>query len=147
MKIRFKKNTNIRSDHQSLKAAPIGVVYAQTVLEVEDEPHPGASIQDDNRWWRDLNGWYYWAGETEVLPAETENAPKPKPKPRPKPKPAADLAPAPAPEPPPEPSKLPIEAEQPVALPVPDDEKLTAGQIPEGEWRLVRDGVSIRPEL
>jgi len=148
MKIRFKKDTNIRSDNQSLDAAPIGVVFAQTLLEVEDEPQPGISIQGDNRWWRDKNGWFYWAGETELAepvstPTSTPNT-RAKPKAKPKPKPPAETIPTPSLEP--ELPNPPVEALDLVALPVPDDLLSASGQIPDGEWRLVRDGVSIPPE-
>jgi hypothetical protein len=66
MKIRFRKDTNIRKDHTSLKTKPIGEVFANTELEVEETLHEGADLKGKKHWWRDQNGWYYWAGATET---------------------------------------------------------------------------------
>jgi subtilisin family serine protease len=123
MKIRFRKDTNIRSDHQNPGNSPLGKVYANTVIEVEYVPYEGATLQGDNRWWRDKNGWYYWAGETERLietpsPVRPDKIPPPLPQP-----PAAEL-----------PARPPVPAAQPVALPSPDEPPHES--VPEGEWRL-----------
>jgi len=153
MKIRFRKVTNIRSDHQSLRADPIGVVYANTMLEVDGVIHEGASVKGDNRWWRDHNGWYYWAGETEaVMPEGT--APHPTPSvPLPAPLPTASLplptaslplpaAPLPTvPLPPP-----PTAAAELIALPVPDDSFVQGGAVPTGEWRSLEENVQLVQE-
>ncbi|MDX1913643.1 MAG: S8 family serine peptidase [Saprospiraceae bacterium] len=122
MKIRFRKDTNIRSDHQNTDKSPLGKVFANTVIEVEDEPYEGKQLEGDNRWWRDKNGWYYWAGETERVIENTplirlDKAPVPLPE-------------APRSEPPPRP---PMPAILPQALPVPDEP--VTENIPEGEWR------------
>ena len=152
MKIRFRKVTNIRNDHQSLGAAPLGVVYANTLLDVDGVIYEGATVNGDNRWWRDHNGWYYWAGETEaVMPEGTASAPAPTPLVPPPPTPASVPPPAPPsapppppPEPlpppqptapaPPEPARPPMAAAEFVALPVPDDH-FAHDDVPEGEWR------------
>ncbi len=143
MKIRFRKVTNIRSDHHSLGAAPLGVVYANTLLEVDGVIHEGATVNGDNRWWRDHNGWYYWAGETEaVMPeAEASNASSPTPS---VPSPAAPLQlptapPQSAPDiRPPVPVsdtiRPPVPAAELMVLPVPDDHFIH-DNVPEGEWR------------
>ncbi|MBC7775970.1 MAG: S8 family serine peptidase [Phycisphaerae bacterium] len=133
MKIRFRKVTNIRSDHHALGAAPLGVVYANTLLEVDGVIHEGAALNGDNRWWRDHNGWYYWAGETEAVMPEAE-APPPQPAPL-IPRPIAVLQLPPPPLPPPEPIHPPVPAADLVALPVPDDDSFAHANVPEGEWR------------
>lgn len=74
MRIRFLKNTNIRPEPNSLTAAPVGVVYAETILDVEDQVYQGPTKQGQTAWYRDLNGWYYWAGQTQVV----QEGPKPK---------------------------------------------------------------------
>lgn len=124
MKIRFRKDTNIRSDHQNTDKSPLGKVFANTVIEVEDEPYEGKQLEGDNRWWRDKNGWYYWAGETERV---IENAPLIR----------LDKIPAPPPEAPaPDlPARPPVPAVLPLALPVPDEPEPIAENVPEGEWR------------
>lgn len=153
MKIRFRKVTNIRSDHQSLRAEPIGVVYANTLLEVDGVIHEGASVKGDNRWWRDHNGWYYWAGETEAVmpegaaPHPTPSVPLPAPLPTaslplptaPLPLPAAPLPTVPLPPP-------PTAAAELIALPVPDDSFVQTGTVPTGEWRSLEENVQIAPE-
>ncbi len=137
MKIRFLKDTNIRSDHQALEKAPIGVVYADTVLEVEDFKHEGARVNGNAQWWRDQNGWYYWTGETEILALAQTEIPSPPP---------TNPEIIPIPETVSDPIPPPVEAIDLVALPIPADQGLSENEIPEGEWRLVRNGVSITPE-
>ncbi|MBK6997734.1 MAG: hypothetical protein IPH31_23675 [Lewinellaceae bacterium] len=149
MKIRFRKVTNIRSDHQSLRADPIGVVYANTLLEVDGVIHEGASVKGDNRWWRDHNGWYYWAGETEaIMPEDRANIPSPTPSVIP---PAAPVATAPQlplpPAPPPPPTvPPPLPAVELIALPVPDDDHVQGGAVPTGEWRSLEESVQLVQE-
>jgi len=151
MKIRFRKVTNIRSDHRSLGAAPIGVVYANTLIEVDGVIYEGASVKGDNRWWRDNNGWYYWAGETEaVMPEGGANIPSPTPPVLPPtappptvslPLPTVSLPPPIVSLPPPIVSlplptvPPPVPAAELIALPVPDDSPAHAGAVPTGEWR------------
>lgn len=77
MKIRFRKNTNIRSAPGALENDPLGIVYAGTVLEIEDQIHEGAAIDSNSKWFRDHNGWFYWSGETEILQGITAAAPAP----------------------------------------------------------------------
>jgi len=119
MKIRFRKNTNIRTAPGDIDTEPLGIVYAGTVLDIEDEFHDGASIRDNNKWFRDHNGWYYWSGETEIIPS-LPSAPAPHP-------PAPAVA---------EVEEVPIPAVTafPTALPLPE-EPLDPG-IPSGETRL-----------
>lgn len=119
MKIRFRKNTNIRTDPGDIDTEPLGIVYAGTVLDIEDEFHDGANIQNNNKWFRDLNGWYYWSGETEIIPS-LPSAPAPNP-------PAPAVA---------EVEEVPIPAVTafPMALPLPQ-EQADPG-IPDGETRL-----------
>ncbi len=139
MKIRFRKVTNIRSDHHSLGAAPLGVVYANTLLEVDGVIHEGANLNGDNRWWRDHNGWYYWAGETEAVMPEVPSVPSPS-------VPIALVpAPPPAAAPPPEPFRPPVAAAELLVLPVPDDRFAHVGNIPEGEWRSLDEIPSPQP--
>ena len=152
MKIKFRKVTNIRSDHHSLSAAPLGVVYANTMLEVDGIIHEGASVKGDNRWWRDHNGWYYWAGETESVaedvttqtPAQTTPStvlvvtvpPPAVPTPPvaiPAPPPIIVIVPPMEEIPAPDPTRPPVAATEFVGLPVPDDNFV--GDVPEGEWR------------
>ncbi len=147
MKIKFRKVTNIRSDHHSLGAAPLGVVYANTLLEVDGIIHEGATVNGDNRWWRDHNGWYYWAGETEaVMPEAGTTTIPPAPTPSvPTPPVTIVLAPplpvvVPVPEPP---MRPPIVAAALTVLPVPDDP--FAGTVPDGEWRSLDDTSEIAP--
>lgn len=138
MKIRFRKVTNIRSDHRSLNSAPLGVVYANTLLEVDGALHEGASVNGDNRWWRDHNGWYYWAGETEaVAPEATEQA-----------RPVATLLPPPVPPPatpaplPTPPVRPPVAAAELAVLPTPpDDGFANNAAIPDGEWRALGETI------
>lgn len=91
MKIQFLEDTFIRKSLDLPVADPIGVVYKGLILEVEDEPHIAEfSIEHNDRWYRDHNGWYYWSGGSEMLPAEVivkqpRNPAKPKPEPPPPP--------------------------------------------------------------
>ena len=157
MKIKFRKVTNIRSDHHSLGSAPLGVVYANTLLEVDGVIHEGATVNGDNRWWRDHNGWYYWAGETEaVMPEGTANTVSPAPTPSvpspavPQPPvqvppPAVPVPPPVATLPPPEPILPPVAAVELIALPVPED-SFAHAEVPEGEWRSLDKPIPPRPE-
>ena len=147
MKIRFRKVTNIRSDHHSLSAAPLGVLYADTLLEVDGVIHEGASIKGDNRWWRDLNGWYYWAGETETVITDTTGSVATTPAPvvpnAPGSSPAAPVS-APSVSPP-ESERPPVAATELIALPVPDENLAHDNTVPEGEWRWVDENILPKP--
>jgi len=82
MTIQFSRNTNIRLDPKDLARAPIGVVFADTDLTVEDEIYQGSTQQGINTYYRDSNGWYYWSGQTKVteepsLPETEESFPDP----------------------------------------------------------------------
>ena len=76
MKIRFVKNTYIRSRPDDLTVPPLGVVYAGAVLEVEDEGVRGTDLDGNALWYRDGKDWFYWSGGTEVIPEDTPVAPQ-----------------------------------------------------------------------
>ncbi len=171
MKIRFRKNTNIRINHLSLSEAPLGVVYTNTLLDVDDTILEGANLKGDNRWWRDHNGWYYWAGETDtVTPEVIENTASPLPTPSvanplisdptplpldtsPVNRPSVPTPPMPSPDATPQtatlssslPTRPPIAAMDLVALPLPDD-SFGNESVPEGEWRSLDGSVLNDPK-
>lgn len=139
MKIRFRKDTNIRKDHTSLKTKPIGEVFANTELEVDETLHDGADLNGKNHWWRDQNGWYYWAGATETI-SSAENKPAQIQTPE---TPLATTTP---------PTIPPVVAAELVALPVPDDHLAKGNKIPEGEWQPDEPGTTpkipkVRPSI
>jgi len=71
MKIQFQEDTFIRNNLGLPVADPIGIIYKGTVLNVEDKYYLAAfSINNNDRWYRDGNGWYYWSGGTELVPAD-----------------------------------------------------------------------------
>lgn len=112
MKIRFLEDTYIRPNLGVPIAEPIGVIYRDTELEVEDRFHIGPfAIQNNDRWYRDRNGWYYWSGETEIVarsPMIGEDKPIDVAGPAVPDVPAKPVAPEPIPD-------------QPAPIPVPPD--------------------------
>jgi len=71
MHIQFLEDTYIRKSLSLPVADPIGIVYKGVVLEVEEQVHVAAfTIENNNRWYRDHNGWYYWSGGAEAVPTE-----------------------------------------------------------------------------
>lgn len=124
MKIRFLEDTYIRrAPHVKKGDLPLGTVFKGAELEVAPEAVRGDTIQQNNLWYRDQNGWFYWSGRTETL---EEEAP-----------PGSILggimvAPAPA-EPAREGPPVP-----PAAPPLANDDALLRNEeIPEGETRTV----------
>ena len=118
MKIRFKEDTNIRRTPNTSQP-PLGVAFAGTELAVELATTAGA----DSQWFCDTNGWYYWAGGTEIvvdllLPVATPIVLTP-------------VAPPILPDRPP----LPAEPAFPIALI--EEEEVDSADIPEGETRSV----------
>ncbi len=135
MKIRFTEDTNIRRVPTARDNKPVGIVYAGTVLEVEDLVHSGTAIGSNPVWYRDSNGWYYWSGGTEPV-----FAPQLPPPAAPIPLPIAPL-PVPVRE---EDSHRPAVPAFPSSLPVPDDD---LSDVPEGETRRLTPPVAptVRP--
>lgn len=63
MKIQFLTNTYIRSTHTDLDIPPVGVVLAETIIEVDNRMYSGATVDEINLWYRDAHNWYYWSGQ------------------------------------------------------------------------------------
>ncbi len=68
MRIQFLKDTNIRREPSSVGNDPIGVIRANVEIDVEDNIYKGMAISSQNVWYKDQNGWYYWSGQTRVVP-------------------------------------------------------------------------------
>jgi subtilisin family serine protease len=77
MKIQFQEDTYIRNNLGLPVTEPIGIVYKGAVLEVDDKYFIASfAINNNDRWYRDCNGWFYWSGGAELVPAEhAESAP------------------------------------------------------------------------
>lgn len=67
MKIRFLEDTYIRSIPKSKGNKPLGTIHVDAEIEVEAVPVKGESLEKNNRWYRDKNGWHYWSGRTEIV--------------------------------------------------------------------------------
>jgi major intracellular serine protease len=123
MKVRFLKNTNIRLQPSTNANEPIGMVYANTTLEVEDQLIDGVSMDHPTQWFRDFNGWYYFSGSAEQI----------------KPKIVAPPLPLPILQPPPtvfvqEETTIQSSPANPIFLPIPEEEFIAG--VPQGETRL-----------
>ncbi len=129
MKIRFHAKTKIRSNPLNINESALGVVYENTVMDVDDGLYEGAAIRNNSLWYRDANGWYYWSGGAErigfVPIVDTQAGVQTTPVSPPVAPPTPPVAPVPKP---PQPAI-------PIALPIPDDG--LSPDIPEGETRLV----------
>lgn len=127
MKIRFIEDTNIRKVPKTKGNQPVGYIYLGAEIEVEPDAVKGESLEGNNVWYRDKNGWHYWSGRTEVIAP-----PVPKP-----PETTGGFVMAPA-----TPSEI-AASEQDISVPTVkpplanDDDKWRTGEIPEGETRLV----------
>lgn len=135
MKIRFTEDTNIRRLPTSQQNKPVGIVYAGTEIEVEDNVHQGTAIGSNHIWYRDSNGWYYWSGKTEPVFSPPPVMPAPPPA----------VVPAPLPAPVSEDDiHRPAIPAFPISLPLPDDD---LSDVPEGETRRLSAPVAppVRP--
>ena len=55
--------------------APIAIALQEAVIEVADQLVEGHAFGNNNRWYHDRNGWYYWSGGATVMePSDTEQA-------------------------------------------------------------------------
>lgn len=114
MKIRFRKTTHIHLNSRATEQEPLGQIFEGVELELDGTIHEGTAIEGDNRWLRDQNGWFYWAGATEPLSnfsfeASLESTHT-----------ALHIP--------------PVAAENPVALPASSEQKSNLLAAPEGEW-------------
>lgn len=133
MKIRFLEDTNIRNAPRLTGDPPVGVMFKGSEIEVEPDMARGDAVENNDRWYHDRNGWYYWSGRAESLEEE--------------PAPGNTLGGAlvwPSSNPPPS-STVPSDSTNQSAVPVlpsppssSNDDLDTGDQtIPEGETRLV----------
>ena len=67
MRIRFLHDTYIRQAPRVGGESPIGVVYKGAEITVLPEPIPGDIISNNNLWYCDHRGWYFWSGATQVI--------------------------------------------------------------------------------
>ncbi len=114
MKIRLLDDTYIRPAPSATGSEPIGIAFAGAVIEVK--PVQGEALEGVSLWYADANGWYYWAGMTEIVsekalppPADAAYETTPTPLPDAPAWPQADTSPEPPPAKPrkaPEPSPL-----------------------------------------
>jgi len=132
MKIRFLEDTNIRKAPRLTGDPPVGMMFKGAEIEVEPDQAHGDAVENNDRWYHDRNGWYYWSGraenlEEELPPANTADGALVWPTPLPQP-----------PEPPAAPTGQPgvPVAPSPVS-PADDDWDMGDQPIPEGETRLV----------
>ncbi len=155
MKIQFQEDTYIRNNLGLPVTEPIGIVYKGAVLEVDDKYFIASfAINNNDRWYRDCNGWFYWSGGAEMVPAEpAESVPvavqpvAPGVLPATKPvlvQPVEPVAP-PVFQPEPVIAKVPIGQNDPAQSTEPTvfltKDKLPEGiVIPEGETRFVPEG-------
>lgn len=83
MVIRFLEDTNIRKSIDNLLLPPIGIVFRNTEIEVENRLFHGAPINEINTYFRDNRGWYYWSGKSVILykalPSPRKTSPTPPP--------------------------------------------------------------------
>ncbi len=63
MKIQFLVDTYIRSTHTDLEVQPIGVVLAETIIEVDNRMYSGSTVDGIDLWYKDAHNWYYWSGQ------------------------------------------------------------------------------------
>ncbi|MBK8965759.1 MAG: S8 family serine peptidase [Saprospiraceae bacterium] len=130
MKIRFAVDTYIRNIPTTKGNQPLGAIHSGSVIEVESLPARGEALENNDRWYRDKNGWYYWSGRTEIVeetpptPGETQGGIMVSPA-----KPPAGI----------EASQTEGQTGIPVVNPplANDDAQWPEGEIPEGETRLV----------
>lgn len=66
MQIKFLENTYIRKSPK-VDDSPVGVVYKGAVIDAEPVLVQGEEIDENDRWYCDKNGWYYWSGRTLII--------------------------------------------------------------------------------
>lgn len=153
MKIRFLSDTYIRPAPSATGSEPIGIAFAGAV--VEAAPVQGEALEGVSLWYADANGWYYWAGMTEIVPekalpppADAARKAAPAPPPDAPVWPQAD-EPAASPEPPP--GKRRKAPEPPPPDPPPDPARLNWAlalhRIPEDWWARGLRGNGVRLAL
>ncbi|MBK9337308.1 MAG: S8 family serine peptidase [Lewinellaceae bacterium] len=127
MKIRFIEETYIRALPKTKGNQPLGTMHLGAEIDVEPDTVKGESLEGNNQWYRDNNGWHYWSGRTEVVapppPQQVETT--------------GGFVMAPA-----TPQEIAAAVEEPgVPVIVPplanDDDQWRKGEIPDGETRVV----------
>jgi major intracellular serine protease len=67
MKIHFLEDTYIRNAPNVTGDPPLGTVFKGSEIEVETDIVKGDTVQNNNGWYRDKNGWYYWSGKSRKI--------------------------------------------------------------------------------
>ena len=77
MRIQFLGDTFIHSNIHDLTIKPIGVIFKEHIVEVEETIVEGALFQDSNKWYKSKNGeFYFWSGRVKVIdPVDATNPP------------------------------------------------------------------------
>src|SRR5690349_5067467 len=70
MKVRTKRNVNIRRGMPSTTAERVGIILTNNELEVEGFV-TGESIEGNSKWYYDIHKNYYWSGGIEPVISNT----------------------------------------------------------------------------